>query len=1222
MKSKTGINIFFSHSVERLVGALSVQLLQQQSSHSLFNAPKVLVPNANMQRYLQLSLAAKNGVCANVSFPFLETGLFHTVNELGRFNLQHLNSSSLAWMILGILKDETTANHSMYLPIHAYFDEQDSSQLRATKQWQLSQKLAVLFLDYESQRPEMIDRWLNNQCVFHNSTDSHLVELEAMQKNMYGQLTSASSELGLATLFQVANQLQHIDVDAKNQTIHLFTPSRLSQLHRRLILQLGQYMQVNIYQLNVCLEYWEDMQTEQELRWQQSKLDGLKSLNVEHFNQDGDAVTSSCNESEVFDELKAIDGENALLRSWGKPGREALKLFSDIEDDAIYFSVKYSDDWLLPAEITHHSLLHNLQFNVLQRTQTEQQITQANQLKTIQMAAAPSIVREVEAVYNNILWNLKQDKGLLQNDIAILVTDMDKYRFVIEQVFETLNHQHKITLNYAIVDSSATTESRYAEAVLDLFVLIEDDFIRASVFKWLDNPCVQAANQFDEQDWQDWLIAADYLGIYSGFSYLYPEHTPPIDGVDVSTLYTWAKGLQRLHRSLAVINEDAESLRFMDSASIGQFSVLLETVNQYKNKLQQTLTAAQWEPLLNRMFDLLLGIPANDNKEQFVQMTLQQSLIKLSKIQPELPLSFSDIKLFIQRELQQIPASKGSYLTGGVVCAALQPMRPIPFKITYVLGMDEKSFPGQLQRETLDLTNRSRRIGDINSIENKNYLFLETLMCTREKMYLSYVSQDLQKDETIEPSPVLMTLKAYCHELIDFNELPITEFPIIQIPLESSDGFAIDHKQLAYSDWTVNFSYCDLMLYSEKVGHDNLPSANTEQQASQLKLFKNTLAQEKLPQNCSVKESIPADDNTIYLDANELAEFLINPQAAVLKKQGVNSKHPDDLSLVESEPQDISGLLKHQIFTDAVESWLENPQTASFNHLIQQHYTNQLEKAKAPVELFANLDSFEQTENLLNEKLRGELENCELIGGVRIGNSAVKQTPGMSVDAIELQLDSGQKVVVSGLAEMVFVANGHLSSQIVISSSSKDAVWNSKLMKPFINWCLWQLTAEVRVLEPFIVFLIFPKKIHPVALKPWATDALNFSTQSTIKQYLKSVISDYLSEQALFLPCELLNQLKIPKKEDTATRVPLLPKQSKAKLISYLAYAPDELITEDLNLIHDKYLAKLEWPSYEEILNVVDYRVASQPELAYNKYLMPLFTMVQGHIDNKSGASS
>jgi|GEM_PF-1162311 len=1224
--SQNKINLFFSHSVEGLAQVLSEQLNQQQAQGDIFTAPKVLVPNANMQRYLQLTMAKNNGICAHVDFPFLETGLFHTVNQLLGSQYQHLNGSMVAWSVWRLLHDETLLNDAAYAPIKTYLSGQTADRLLAAKRWQLSQKLAKLMLDYESQRPEMVHQWLQGRCVFKGSQNQHLSLLEKMQQDLYVRLFKHETTPAAITLFQAANLLANHTKTTSQAAIHIFTPSRLSQLHRKLLVQLGQSMSLHIYSLNVCSEYWEDLQTEQEIRWQQNVLRQYKQHPIVTVDAEGQAI-DAIETAEVFVELEAFAEENELLKAWGKPGREALKLFSEIEEDAIHHSIIYQDDWLVPDFSGTESLLQMVQSNVLNRNSEGNQSIDPMTFNSIQFANAPSITREIEAVYNSILWNLQHNPDLALNDIAVLVTDMNAYRFVLEQVFEELNHEHQLQLSYAIVDSSAAKESRYAEAVLDLFAVLDDDFIRASVFKWLENPCVQAGNHFDYNDWQDWLLVVDHLGIYCGFSNLYPADGATEDELAVDKLFTWQQGLARLHLSLASLPENADALDVsaIGAERIGQLSVLLETLYQYKLRLDQVQTATQWEQQLNQLFDLLIAVPADDQKEQNIQMALQQSLLHLAEAQPDLLLDFADIKQFISHEIQQLPASKGSYLSGGVVCAALQPMRPIPFKLTYILGLDERTFPGQSLNETLDLTQRSRRIGDINPIENNNYLLLETLMCTREKLYLSYVGMDLLKDEVIEPSATFSTLYNYCNDLIDFSALEQQALPITQLPLDASESGHFDGSELELQDWAVNHAYSDYLLWASRQQADWQPQSQ-QLSAAQQRVWQKVSAVKQTEQQAqdnsqNIELSLAAlfsphakgallttNQDTIQLDTAELAAYLANPQAAVLQQLGIISKHPDDRSLVEHEPLQMPSLLKHQIFTDSIQQWLQQP--ADLTTLIQHQHQKHLRLSQAPLAFFADLADLTQVETALDQQLKPQLQDKSFLGRLKMGPAKSQLAADVTVDAVVLSLDSGRKVRITALAEQVYQQGGYLSDQVIISSSKKNSAWNTKLLKPFINWCLWQLSDQLKVAEVFKVHLVFPEKIQSIEFKPWYADGESFATRSTIENYLKQLLSDYLEKPAQFLPSELLSLFKVAVKPDVPQQIPFLKKSSKAKDISYLAYDLKDMTEADIAAVVEKYHKGMQWPDYEEIFKLVEVQPSDEPLAAYRNHLMPLFTMV------------
>lgn len=1199
-----GINLYFSHSVERLADLLSDKVHAQQAQNGLFSPVDVLVPNSNMQRYLQLHVAERKGVCAQVEFPFLETGLFHLTQKLTGQDHVHLNGTILTWKIWSFLKQLDRQKNDAFELLEHYINEEDSAGLKSRKQFQLSQKLAMLLLDYESQRPEMVRLWQSNQLVFKNSKDSYLSQLELMQQKLYQHIVQSDNKQN--TLLKMANDLQHSKLSKIEPAIHVFTPSRISQLHRQLMLQLAEFMPVNIYQLNVCMEYWEDMQTKGERDWYQSQLTQVAKLKVEVTDDNGLTTGGDNSSSELFSELMLNPDDNDLLQAWGKPGREALKLFSEIENDAAHYSIEFNDHWF-EAEHNKQSVLHSIQAHIINRTPKAEAVINAQQLNSLQFAVAPSIVREVEATYNSILWNCKQNPSLKLNEIAVLVTDVNKYRFVLEQVFDSLNHQHQHHLNYAIVDSNAEVESQYAAAVSGLFNVLEDDFIRASLFEWFDNPCVQEANHFNHTDWDNWLQAVDKLGIYCGYETLYE-----VEDVVTSRLFTWQKGLETLRKSL-VIDDDLSISAFLSPEKIGQLSMIIESLKSYQQRLKTAQSTVQWERLINDMLETMIAVPDTNGQEQVVQMALQQSLQKLANNQPELVLNYQDIKLFIQNQLQEIPANKGNYLSGGVVCAALQPMRPIPFKLTYLLGMDEKLFPGQLSQETLDLTNRSRRIGDINAIENNQYLFLETLMCSREKLYLSYVGTDLVKDEVIEPSSVFITLYEYCDSLVDFDSLPISSYPVSQIPLNSQENFSFDNSHISHTDWLVNFSYADFLLHQSQHNANEFLSPSTPAQKRIKEVFQAQLESEIPQQECALQQEQVAIKE---ISADDLAQYLANPQISILKQLGIASKHEDDLSLVEQEPVKLQPLVKHKLFTHAIHDWLEQPATADFEQLLKHHYQIELRKSKAPMEIFAGLNQLSQVTNLLEKKLKSKLIDKTLVGTVRVGDIEASENPGILADAIKLELGQDQTVKVNGNAGHVFSDGELLTDMVVVSSSSKNSEWNSKLLLPFMNWCLWQLSPSIKVAEAFTVHMAFPAAIQSVVLRPWFAGDVSFSSQSTIRKYLQNVIKNYIHGEDEFMPVELVNQLKVSTKSERQI-ISFLGPKSVAKENVFLAY--QKLSADDKARLLEIYREKLDWPDYQEVLKTIEINQSEKPWEWVQSNLLPLYAMVKGYFNGNDG---
>src|SRR5439155_2939343 len=112
-----------------------------------------------------------------------------------------------------------------------------------------------------------------------------------------------------------------------------------------------------------------------------------------------------------------------------------------------------------------------------------------------------------------------------------------------------------------------------------------------------------------------------------------------------------------------------------------------------------------------------------------------------------------------RRAFARIGGGRGQYLAQGVTVASFVPMRAIPFRAVFVLGLGHGQFPSGPRRGQLDLREVRRAPGDVSPREQDLYLFLETLLCARERLVLSYVARDELTGETLPPSSVLLELR-------------------------------------------------------------------------------------------------------------------------------------------------------------------------------------------------------------------------------------------------------------------------------------------------------------------------------------------------------------------------------------------------------------------------------------------------------------------------------
>src|SRR5439155_2089744 len=108
--------------------------------------------------------------------------------------------------------------------------------------------------------------------------------------------------------------------------------------------------------------------------------------------------------------------------------------------------------------------------------------------------------------------------------------------------------------------------------------------------------------------------------------------------------------------------------------------------------------------------------------------------------------------------LGELTLRAGGWLGEGVAVSTLLPMRALPFRAVFVLGLGEGEFPAANRRDALDLRAAGRRPGDVTPAERDRYLFLETLLSARERLVLSYVGRDERTGEELRPSSVVQEL--------------------------------------------------------------------------------------------------------------------------------------------------------------------------------------------------------------------------------------------------------------------------------------------------------------------------------------------------------------------------------------------------------------------------------------------------------------------------------
>ncbi len=1189
--------IYFSHRLETLAARLAAELLADARGRDPFvpGQAGVIVPNPNIKKWLQLEISRRSGIAANLNFQHLQEGLWEVIGkfrEAGESGPepQLLTPEFLQLMVLtvllGHLRRRTETGKALEPIAFMLYDPQGRPcRNYAQRLWQLAGRLARCFREYEFHRQEMVRDWLGGKLGQPASAeDPEVARMEKCQMSIYRELfrpeglrDRLAAETGerRLTLSQYANQvlgkLEAAGQKAGNTApqddyprLHVFGLSQISNFHRDLLFRLGRLLDISIYQLNVCSEFWEDVSTEREDRWV-----SIRQAEV------------SMNENRE-EELAWEESENMLLKWWGKPGRESLKLFSDLEERSIH-EQELESFWLEPDEEGPgpETVLRTVQGQVLTRSQLGPEAP-LEQDSSIQMAGCPGIYRELETVHESIIHNLLEDPDLNQTDIAVLVPDIAAYKPVLSAVFE----RHPQHLSYNLTDSSAARDSVYGQAVLALLELAGGNFSRREVFKLIFNPCFLAACDLEREDAQTWVQWADQLRIFHSFDH----RDKAARGFNDNQLYTWHQGLQRLR--LGRIMEAPEpspadrgfrdyrqvvpfaDMASQDTGNIGKFSLTVESLHRRLSKVHRgKMSCAEWLKVIEDLVETFLGIPANRPEEETVRRRLLDGLQDLCLIDPMLKLAGHDggldaefISEFIKSQLEGIPSRHGSYLSGGVTVSELRSNRPIPFKLIYVLGLGEGKFPHGADYSSLDLRRPGRKLGDIAIPEEDRYIFLEALMAARYRFYLTYVSRDLQRDQIFHPCSLLVQLRNYLEKSVLH-----ARFKMLELPLKgSSDRYLRTAGDENWQDLMVNFSPVDRLLCLQSLARREDPeldeSARAQLAAAQERIEAEIARRRpELPPPASARTATP--ERTV-LTLRDLELFLLNPlEAAVRRRLELYERETDseDRSLAEDEPFYSEFELDCALTRDVLDFYLEkaaktpkkeSAQEASeepqdYLRFLDEYYLDSRRRSRTPDGAFSDLDRHKLREKLRRrvegggEVARGldslleELAGQALLRNVTIGEPRSSDPADLKFPPLRFQAGEPERVVeVHGTLPYVWRhPDAGVCSALVLSHSAKGTR-NTPPKQVLMSFLFYlaalagtepnkqgQTSRELAGADKFTIYLANQKGIlsYRYALQP-----------ETARQYLQQLVNNLLGPGAFdMLPFDIFlklnrNQTNIP----------------------------------------------------------------------------------------------
>ena len=755
------IHLHYANWLENLMGPLTASIAQQQHLNPL-DRVTVVVPNRVVEQFLKHRVAEAIGVAANLQFPFLRRFLAEVLLSIDP-KIRILDLEELELVLFERLRAAIrNPSPDFDAPRHYVELAQGTQDDRDFRTLRLARQLAWLFREYSIARRPMLQKWMRAE------EREPLSPTEKWQKHLWISTFDANGYLRQEWNDNPEHEwvlLSHaFDAVPKSklktslpELVHVFGIAYAGPAYIRILSQIGNSVDLHLYTLNPCREFWEDVEqasrAERESWARRSiKIGADLDQSVDPFN------------------LCAAD-DTPALRLWARPGREYIRMLNELTECDF-------DAHFTPADSRPASLLRELQEDILNR-RPEWKPGEHDSMPddgSLRFLACPGVAREAEIVASEI-WAMLEHDTLARDpmrfhQIGVMVPDAlyADYLPHIESAFARL---HQLPMN--VVNRGTAGESPVREAISMLLRLPLGRFTRYEVLHLMQHPAVAGTDQpWDSEQATRW---CEELGIYFG-----------ADADDLANTYIprdtfhWDQGLRRLALGAFMAAEPDQDPRFYAAPDAIEYLPCAITQDEipaaasFIKKVRQLLfdagqlrshrmALAQWSARLSNL--ILTHIEVEDAAGERVRERYVEAIESIARLELKSePVSYRIAYEIVAARISQLESQLAQFSENGIVIGPLSALRSIPFRAIFLLGLNENQFPERDRRDPMDLRS-TRKAGDVTPTERDRYLFLETLLAARERIRFSYLARDAKTGDRLEPSSIVRELQFILRRYLD-----------------------------------------------------------------------------------------------------------------------------------------------------------------------------------------------------------------------------------------------------------------------------------------------------------------------------------------------------------------------------------------------------------------------------------------------------------------------
>ncbi|MDE3009332.1 MAG: exodeoxyribonuclease V subunit gamma, partial [Pseudomonadota bacterium] len=718
-----------------LISATRFELLEDRLLESLmqpdgdpFAAATVLVPSAAIRQRLALAVADRHGVCAQIEFAFLAQWLWRQIGALlpDVAERSPYDPATLRWRIDACLA--TLAHERAHPRLAGWLAGAD-----AAMRFALADRLAGLFDQYLTYRPDWLAAWSGGgvRATAAEDVDGRADELwqAALWRMVEAGLAAPQGSSRAPVQDFLAALARGVTPAGLPGVVRVFCVPAMPPLYLELLCGLSRRVEIELFVLNPCREFWFDLASQREHARRVVRGDAAH-LEVGH----------------------------RLLSAWGRQTQTWLALLLARDEGFDLHELDPPDP--APAQAPA-SLLARLQDGVhaLHDPAPGTLADLAGPDASLQIHCCHSLLRELEVLHDCLLTRLAGAGAPAPHEILVVVPDLLAAAPLIEQVFGTA--PRPLALPWSITGLPATAANPMARALLAVLEFASGRMPLSGLLAVLQEPPVAARFGLADgalEDLAGLLRDADvHWGLDAG-------HRATL-GLPATERSSLRDGLERLwlHFALPEGAQQPWQARlpaagsYPDPDLLNSLHEFLAGIDTLRQRLAQPLAPADWLDLLEAT---MVGFLDDARGWLAARAALRADLRAHA-------LEFADagvagaleVPVLLQALRERLQGGASGGVPGGAVTfAALPSLRSLPYRMVCVLGLDDGVFPAAARPLEFDLIARSPRAGDRQRHDDDRNLFLDLLLAARDGLYLSYSGRSARDNAERPPSVLVADL--------------------------------------------------------------------------------------------------------------------------------------------------------------------------------------------------------------------------------------------------------------------------------------------------------------------------------------------------------------------------------------------------------------------------------------------------------------------------------